>query len=339
MPITGTNEYRYWKTLRAIGFALLIFLLLLNLVSLVVTGLNLLLPRLPISAVTSHVIYQLFYAAGYLTAFMVPVAFLRLIIRKSGYEYQPMRSQAKLSPWLPLILFGGVAVVWSLAYLNSAMVSIFRYAEFSSDMLWGSSDSEEWYAIVLQFIVMCLVPAFCEEFLFRGAILTNCLPFGRGTAVFISALLFGLMHQNAEQIFYAFGAGLVLGLVYERTGSIWNCVFLHLFNNFLSVFEPLFAQSFGARFSGVSGALFEMLLIGIGCVCALILVFRFAPRKPLFKDGIFGKPVPADDAYASCPVTAKQAFKRFINVPMVIFFSLVLLQILLLIGMAVLYHG
>ena len=339
MPITGTNEYRYWKTLRAIGFALLIFLLFLNLVSLAVMGLNLLLSFLPISSVTSYVIYQLFYAAGYLVSFMVPVAFLRLFIRKSGYEYQPMRSQAKLSPWLPLILFGGVAVIWTLAYLNSFMVSIFRYSDFSSDVLWGNSDPEKWYAIVLQFLVMCLVPAFCEEFLFRGAILTNCLPFGRGTAILIRALLFGLMHQNAEQIFYAFGAGLVLGLVYERTGSIWNCVFLHLFNNFLSVFEPALVRGFGKRFSDVSSAIFEMLLIAFGSLCVLILIVHFAPRKPLFKDGIFGKPVPADDSYATCPVSPKAAFKRFLNVPMVIFLVLVLVQILLLIGMAVLYHG
>lgn len=339
MPIAGTNEYRYWKTLRSIGFALLIFLLFLNLFSLAISGLNFLLSYLSISDVTSTVVYQLCYAAGYLTSFMVPVAFLRLFIRKSGYVYRPMRSQAKLSPWLPLIIVGGISMIWVLAYLNSFMVSVFRYADFSSEMIWKNETAEEWYEIVLQFIVMCLVPAFCEEFLFRGAILTNCLPFGRGTAILISALLFGLMHQNAEQIFYAFGAGLVLGLVYERTGSIWNCVFLHLVNNFLSVFEPALTKGFGERLSGVSGLIFEAILIGVGILCTLILIFRFAPRKPVFENGIFGKPVPTDDAYASCPVTAKQAFKRFLNVPMVIFLVLVCVQILLLIGMAVLYHG
>ena len=210
MQITDANEYRYWKTLRSIGFALLLFLLFFNLFGLGVTGLNWLLRYLQVSKVKTAVIYQLFYAAGYLASFMVPVAFLRLFIRKSGYPYQPMRAQAKISPWLPLILFGGIAVIWTLAYLNATMVNIFRYGEFSSEMLWGNDDGDAWYALVLQFIVMCLVPAFCEEFLFRGAILSNCLPFGRGTAIFISALLFGLMHQNVEQIFYAFGAGLVL---------------------------------------------------------------------------------------------------------------------------------
>lgn len=339
MQITDANEYRYWKTLRSIGFALLLFLLFINLFSLAVSGLSLLLRYLPIPKVKANVIYQLFYAAGYLASFMVPVAFLRLFIKKSGYPYQPMRAQLKLSPWLPLILFGGIAAIWTLAYLNATMVSIFHYADFSSEVLWSSDGGGEWYALVLRFIVMCLVPAFCEEFFFRGAILSNCLPFGRGTAIFISALLFGLMHQNAEQIFYAFGAGLVLGLVYERTESIWNCIFLHLANNFFSTFETNFANAFSQRFSGVAIAIFEAVLFGIGIVCVVFLVLRFAPRKQTFRDGIFGKSVPADDAYAACPVSAKTAFKRFLNVPMVIFLALVLAQILLLIVMAVFYYG
>lgn len=337
--MTDANEYRYWKTLRSIGFTLLLFLLFINLFSLAVSGLNLLLRYLPISKVKAYVIYQLFYAAGYLASFMVPVAFLRLFIKKSGYPYQPMRAQLKISPWFPLILFGGIASIWTLAYLNAAMVNIFHYGDFSSDILWSSNGDGEWYALVLQFIVMCLVPAFCEEFLFRGAILSNCLPFGRGTAIFISALLFGLMHQNAEQIFYAFGAGLLLGLIYERTGSIWNCIFLHLINNFFSTFETNFANGFSERFSGVAGAIFEAVLFGVGIVCVAFLVLRFAPRKPTFRDGIFGKPVPADDAYAACPVSAKTAFKRFLNVPMVIFLVLVMVQIVLLILMAVFFYG
>ncbi len=339
MRIEGANEYRYWKTLRAIGFTLLIFLLFLNLFGVAVTGLKFVLNRLQISEVRATVIYQLTYAAGYLVSFMTPVAFLKLFIRKSGYWYQPMRAEAKWSPWLPLILFGGVAAIWTLAYLNASMVSIFHYEAFSSEVIWGNSGKGAWYELVLEFLVMCLVPAFCEEFLFRGAILTNCLPFGRGTAIFISALLFGLMHQNAEQIFYAFGAGLVLGLVYERTGSIWNCIFLHLVNNFLSTFESTLLQGFDERISAVAGAVFEATLLMLGIISAVILIVRFAPKKQTFRDGIFEKSVPADDAYAVCRVTPKQAVRRFLNAPMIAFLVLTTVQILFLIGSAVFYHG
>lgn len=335
--IAGPNEYRYWKIMRAIGFALLLFLLFLYLFQVTLTVLEWILSWANVPRVPAVVIHHLLYSAGYLASFMVPVAFLRLFIRHTGYEYQPMRAGLRLSPWLPLILLGGVAAIWTLAYLNASMVSVFRYAEFSAQQIWQSNDGMEWYELVLEFIMICMVPAFCEEFLFRGAILTNCLPFGRGTAILISSLLFGLMHQNAEQIFYAFGAGLVLGLVYERTGSIWNCVFLHMVNNFLSTFEPVFLGGFSERFAGIAGSAFEAILILLGMIAAVVLILRFAPRKPEFREGIYGRSVPADDAYASCPVGAKQIIRRFFNAPMIVFLVITAVQILALIGMAVFY--
>ena len=337
MLIAEPNEHRYWKIMRAIGFALLLFLLFLNLFSLALRLLEYALAALGAQDPVSTVIHHLFYSAGYLASFMVPVAFLRLFVRCTGYEYQPMKTELRLSARLPLILLGGVAAIWTLAYLNAAMMSVFRYSAFSSEFIWGNDNGTEWYEHILNFIMICMVPAFCEEFLFRGAILTNCLPFGRGNAILISSLLFGLMHQNAEQIFYAFGAGLVLGLVYERTGSIWNCVFLHMVNNFLSTFEPVFLEGFSERTAGVAGAAFEVALLALGFIAVVILILRFVPRKPDYREGVFARPIPADDAYAECPVSAKTAVRRFFNGPMIAFLVLTAIEILALIGMAVFY--
>ncbi len=338
MKFENINEYRYWKMIRSIGFSLLFFLLFLTIFQLWIAFLPLILNFLPISSVANTIIYQLNYAAGYLLSFMLPVPILKRLIRKSGFEYQPMKSPMKLSPWLPLIIFGGIAVIWSLAYVNSFMVSIVNYSEFSSEYLWGSQSRYQWYELVLQFMVFCLVPAICEEFLFRGAILTNCLPFGRGNAILISALLFGVMHQNAEQILYAFGAGILLGVVYEKTGSIWNCFFLHMINNFISTFEPLFFEKIGTRYFGLATTVFEILLFVLGTVCIIFLIIRFSPGKQKFEDGIFEKKVLTSDSYAACSVSARKAVKLFVNVPMVLFFVFAAIQILALVMMAG-YYG
>ena len=337
--VENANEYRYWKTVRAIGIALLFFLLFLNLFSISLELLNRLFQFLDVGQVAGTVMLQLYYAAGYLASFMLPVAFLRLFLRKAGYSYRPMRAQASLSPWFPLILFAGIAVIWALSYVNAMMVSIFNYSAFSSDVLWQEGGDSAWYRQVLTFLTLCLVPAFCEEYLFRGAILTNCLPFGRGTAILISSLLFALMHQNAEQLLYAFAAGLVLGLVYERTGSIWNCVLLHLFNNFLGTFQNLFLQGVSDRYSNVLYALLEGILFSAGLIAAVVLIFRFAPRKADARDGIFGKSLPASDSWAESPVRAGRAVRLFLNLPMVVFLAMTVLTVVLLIVRAVQYHG
>ena len=325
MQSVALNEYRYWKVMRAIGFTLLIFLGFINLFGLLALGLQVVFSLAGTDPITSEVGYQLFYAAGYLLAFMLPVVFLKKMIRKTGFEYRPMRAQLKISPLLPLILFAGIAVVLATAYLNATMVNIFSFFDFSA-LFTTSTSNDAWYTVVLHFLVICLVPAVCEEFLFRGAILTNLLPFGRANAILISALLFGLMHQNIAQFFYAFCAGIVLGLIYERTGSIWTCMLLHMTNNFFSTFETEFANAFGSRYSAVALTALETLVFAVGLISAVVLIFRFAPRKQTFREGIFGKSVPVDDSYSAYPVSAKQRVKRFFNAPMIIFLVLVIVE-------------
>lgn len=74
-----------------------------------------------------------------------------------------------------------------------------------------------------------------EEVLFRGLVLESCRErFGRGAAVLISALLFGLVHGVPVQMVNAFVIGLILGYVYISTRSLLATILLHAINNGLS---------------------------------------------------------------------------------------------------------
>src|SRR3712207_56432 len=79
-----------------------------------------------------------------------------------------------------------------------------------------------------------LVP-FAEEMVFRGAVLRKLLQlFGdrwAWVAIAVSALLFGLMHQNVAQFVHASLIGVLLGWMYWRTGSIVPGVVFHWVNN------------------------------------------------------------------------------------------------------------
>ncbi len=88
---------------------------------------------------------------------------------------------------------------------------------------------------VISVISVAVAPALLEEFLFRGAIMGTLLKFGKGFAIFTSALLFGLIHGNLVQIPFAFMVGIILGVLTIRTGSIWTAVIVHFLNNFISV--------------------------------------------------------------------------------------------------------
>ena len=102
----------------------------------------------------------------------------------------------------------------------------------------------------LVLLAIAITPAVCEEFLFRGYVLSAFNRPGRNTiAVVISAVAFGAVHIIPQQVFYATLLGLVLGLLAIRTRSIWPGLLFHLTFNAISVIQE--RMSVGAGDSGL----------------------------------------------------------------------------------------
>ncbi|HAA50201.1 MAG TPA: CPBP family intramembrane metalloprotease domain-containing protein, partial [Planctomycetaceae bacterium] len=87
-------------------------------------------------------------------------------------------------------------------------------------------------------LAVAVTPAVCEEFLFRGFVLSALdHPGRRRLAVVLSALAFGVVHMIPQQVFYATLLGLVLGLMALRTGSIWPGLAFHFTFNGIGVLK------------------------------------------------------------------------------------------------------
>lgn len=82
------------------------------------------------------------------------------------------------------------------------------------------------------FFYMGILAPIAEEILFRGLVLRTLLPHGKRFAILLSAFLFGLFHGNLVQSPYAFCVGLVLGYVAIEYSIAWAMV-LHMFNNLI----------------------------------------------------------------------------------------------------------
>ena len=190
-------DIAYRKTINRIGAALVVFILLFDCLGLVFD---------PIiawaeSALTEDGAYAVYDVCGsieYLLAFLLPGMMLYLITPRR--DRVPMMFTPQLprgSVWMILV---GMMVISTASIANSWMVSVFEYETFSDEILWGISTMQD-YEGVLLFISTAIVPAFCEEFLFRGMICNQLRPYGKTVAVVVSAVLFGLMHQNVGQLF------------------------------------------------------------------------------------------------------------------------------------------
>lgn len=326
------NVLCYKKLLGSIGWTMLVFLLLINFYGIYSMFGAVFFTLFPISVAAYTVLCGVTEGILYLAAFLLPAIFLRFLLRKRELPREPMRLGIRTTPYLPLIIFSGIAICFAAARLNAAMVDIFHFSEFSSEMLWEDMGQMESYEILLQFITVCIVPGFCEEILFRGAILSACLPFGRSRAILISSVLFALMHQNPEQLFYTLVAGVILGIVYERSGSIWSCILLHVCNNFVSVIESAVFSKMGTTDAGtLTVLLIECGIFLLGIISTGILIRRFFSQKKDLKNGVFGTSVSASDDYAAYPISTSEAVRGFFHPTMIVFVCVCALQMLTLI--------
>ena len=161
------------------------------------------------------------------------------------------------------------------------------------------------FGFLLSLTATVIVPGLVEEFANRGLILGLLRRYGDGFAVVVSALLFGLMHGNFEQIPFAFLVGLVLGYIVVKTESLWIAVAVHAFNNFVSVFFDYFLSSVSDSLQNVIYTAFLMLCLLSGII-ALILTKRGAEDFKVEK--------------SSTECTLKQKTKWFFTSPPIIVF-------------------
>lgn len=213
---------------------------------------------------------------AYLISFILPVPFFYLISK--GVKNYSLKLELKLPEPHPIlsyvaIILAGLAIITPMTYVNSLIFPV-PYGDME---LFGFDFSQP-YKLVLTFIASAIVPAFAEEFLFRGLLVSNLRPYGKSVAVIISAVAFGFMHQNPLQLLYATAAGIVFGVVYVETESIWCCIALHFVNNFISVMQSYSSYVFDQYTVSVFNFFFVLLTVIVGLICAIFLVSSMKKR-------------------------------------------------------------
>jgi len=165
--------------------------------------------------------------------------------------------------------------------------------------------------LVISLLFIAVLPAICEELLFRGMIQRGLERIGAGWSVFLSGLLFGLFHFDFQRLAAQTLIGLLSAYVVYRTGSIFNGMILHFCNNGLLTlianratgsasqgtqvvtdpFEiPEFSQlaeqynmSMEQLLGAMATVLTVVLVISIVVIFGLIIVLRYITQKTVEK--------------------------------------------------------
>lgn len=171
----------------------------------------------------------------YLSYLVAPVAiaigcFITLKQKKQTIaEVAPIKCHYKYYLMAILLIFG---LLFSLSKLNVLTLKFLELLGYTARDDSSYLPSLEGWRIVPAIIVIAILPAVFEEFLFRGVISRNVRQsVGDIRAIFIVGFCFSLFHGSPEQTVYQFISGCTFSFLAIRAGSILPSIFMHFLNN------------------------------------------------------------------------------------------------------------
>jgi len=165
---------------------------------------------------------------------------IRFVKRDSWSEFLPMFTNTKVwtySGLAALVVLIGGPTVWLMAWLNSLVPLpkvLVDLEQQQIQMIEGFLKSD--FNLALAIFHVALVPAVCEEILYRGFALrllqrTKTI----WVSILITGIIFGLYHLRLSQFIPLATIGIFLGWITIRSGSIIPAVIAHFANNASSV--------------------------------------------------------------------------------------------------------
>ena len=192
-------------------------------------------------------------------------------------------------PVVPLARVGfGRAVLWVFFGEGCCLIAnvvvnmfinfveqVFHYKLTQGEMLKPDSVA----ACVTEIIAIALVPAICEEFAMRCCTLQYLRNYGKGFAVGMVSLIFGILHGNLIQFPFAFMVGIVMAYVTIKTDSIIPAICIHATNNGLSVLTDVLTYTSGSKLANNAVSAVAIALAVLAGISLVVLLVRSEFRR------------------------------------------------------------
>lgn len=136
---------------------------------------------------------------------------------------------------------------------------------------------KNWGDYLVGILVIGIIPAICEEFLFRGALQKI---FGQMVKnihfqVWLAATIFSVIHLQFYGFFPRLFLGAAFGYLYVWSGNIWYAILAHFVNNAFAVSISFYYQSKGFDFDKEPSSEFSFIPVLITMVVAIWFFYKF----------------------------------------------------------------
>ena len=190
----------------------------------------------------------------YMLSYLIPVVLFAFLAQKQGIPCAAFPTRAGLIRALPLLPIFMVSVILTASATSAAMDLL------GIDAVGGAAEGAGFFS---DLFTDCVFPAVLEEGLMRFAVLSLLLLWHDRHAIWVSAVLFALLHASLYQIPYAFVGGLFLALATVWGGSPLWAILFHFVSNLFSLLMQYTMVWFG-RTTGIIVSL---------SLCAVLFLF------------------------------------------------------------------
>ena len=193
-------------------------------------------------------------AIQHFSLFLLPSLIISLLMTGSIINYLGLRHRPGYIVLLAVILASVsiLPITSALGVLNSGFelpewfpkISdwIIRKDEQAGRLTGWLIKADNTGGLLINIIVLSLLPAFGEEFMFRGIIQNIFTKWFRSSnlAIWITAILFSIVHFQFFGFLPRILLGLFFGYLYHWSSSIWLPVLAHFINNLVPVLGAYF---------------------------------------------------------------------------------------------------
>jgi len=176
--------------------------------------------------VSGLILSQVFILGGF-------AVIMRSVTQKS---FAGILKLKKFDPfYIPAALILGLSSRYPITLVSEQLLKVFPIPDImkESDIM-GTALGD--LNIGAALFVIAVLPAFFEEFAFRGVFISIMeKKFSKISLLLTTGLMFGLMHMNIFTVFETGVLGVVLGLLTVSSGSVFPAVIMHFANNAFSV--------------------------------------------------------------------------------------------------------
>lgn len=128
-----------------------------------------------------------------------------------------------------------IIIAYTLTPIMSFINLVSMY--FATNVIQGTiTGIVEQNSFLVGLIGIAFIPSIFEEVVYRGVFYNEYRKVNTLKGIFLSGLLFGLMHMNINQFLYAFAMGVIFALLIEATDSILASMIVHFVINGTSFF-------------------------------------------------------------------------------------------------------